>query len=110
MTLVSRPVRAAARRLVGHLDRDHELSDMLTAAQRQLLAATDPTDNRAVGEALRDYRHLAERRRQLAVEAGRAEATLTTAMRAAGFSAQQARTADVRALSAGRYEPLPEDR
>jgi len=53
--------------------------------------------------ALRDYQLFADQRRAVAADVGETTARLVDAMRAAGFSEEQARNADVWALRDGVY-------
>jgi hypothetical protein len=62
----------------------------------------------SIRRAFIDYQNVAESRRQLGFEVGDANARLIAAMTAAGFSEQQARQANVRALATGSFE-LSED-
>jgi hypothetical protein len=58
-----------------------------------------------IHRAVCDYQNASEQRRQYAVEVGELSAQLTAALCAAGWSAQQARRADVHALAAGELLP-----
>ena len=57
----------------------------------------------SIRHALRDYQLVAEQRREVAADIGEATVRLVEAMRAAGFSEEQARNADVWALRDGVY-------
>jgi VIT1/CCC1 family predicted Fe2+/Mn2+ transporter len=113
MLSVDRPVlRDLADVLAGLLERDQRLALELNRAQRRLLDANDRRSFGLAGGEVRaevqqafvEYSLAAEKRRQLAADIGEATAELIVGMRAAGFSEQQARNADVWALRNGIYE------
>jgi hypothetical protein len=113
MVSVDRPaLRELADRLAGLFEHDRRLAVELNRAQRRLLAANDRRATGLAGDGVRAdvqqaflaYSDAAEKRRQLAVEVGETIGDLIAAMRAAGFSEQQARHADVWALRDGVYQ------
>jgi hypothetical protein len=57
----------------------------------------------AIHRGFREYQSACEERRQLAVEVGELSQQLTEALTCAGFSAEDARTADVHQLAAGTW-------
>ena len=121
MTTVSLSERGRfmADLLAGLFEHDRDLAGQLDAARRRLQDANDrvcgeiaETIHRALAEnadaihrALVDYQSLAEQRRRLGADVGEAAVGLIDAMREAGFSDDQARRADVRALRDGVYQP-----
>jgi len=113
MLSVDRPVlRELADMLACLFERDRDLAAELNRAQRRLLAANDRRvlgltryEVRAdVQQAFLAYVHAADKRCQLAADIGEATCDLIDAMQAAGFSEQQARSADVWALRNGIYQ------
>ncbi|HYB23334.1 MAG TPA: hypothetical protein VED41_06020 [Solirubrobacteraceae bacterium] len=109
--------RALAAQLAVLFERDREIVGRLGAAQQQLAAANDRLVCRssALPGALHDvhwqlhrafcaYQSACEQRRQLAVDVGELSALLTGALTAAGYSSQQARSANVHRLAAGTWQ------
>jgi hypothetical protein len=112
------PVPAVARTLAGHLsalfDQDVEIVKQLNDAHLRLANANQQLDARPAPEmhrlpdlhwqihrAFSAYRDAAEQRRQLAVDVGEIAQQLTDTLTAAGWTAQQARRANVHQLAAG---------
>jgi hypothetical protein len=106
-------IRGPADVLAGLFECDRGLATQLNEAQRRLLAANDrrcvaliADEVRAdVQQAFLEYSFAAEKRRQVAADVGEATVRRIDAMKAAGFSEQQARNADVWALRTGTYRP-----
>ena len=104
-------VRALAAVLADLFERDCGLAAELGRAQRRLLNANDirraaPGHGQVsaeVRQAFAEYEAAAEKRRVVACQVGEATVRLVDAMRAAGFSEPQARSADVWALRVGVY-------
>jgi hypothetical protein len=111
-----RAVPAHARQLAAHLsalfDRDLEIVKRLNDAHHQLDSANQQLDAPAAPDTLRlpnlhwqihrafsAYQHAAEQRRQLAVDVGEIAQQLTDTLTAAGWTAQQARRANVHHLA-----------
>jgi len=114
--VLDRQVRVLADVLAALFDRDRELAGELNTAQRRLLGANDQVKAVTAGSAGREladtirrafvtYQHAAEDRRGLGADVGEGVVRLVDAMQAVGFSEQQARNADVRALRNGIYRP-----
>jgi len=112
-------VRVLADVLAALFERDRELAGEMNAAQRRLLGAneqvkavTEGSAGRGLADTVRGafvaYQHAAEDRRGLGADVGEAVVRLVDAMTAAGYSEQQARTADVWALRDGIYRPAAE--
>ncbi|MGH8519279.1 MAG: hypothetical protein ACREUE_17650 [Panacagrimonas sp.] len=89
-------------------ERDRELAEQLSAAQRRLREVSERLGSPiadTIHQAFVDYQAAAERRRQLGADVGEAAVRLVDAMQADGFTAAQARRADVWALREGVYRP-----
>jgi hypothetical protein len=117
--VVPAQARTVAARLAALFDRDRQLAERLNAAGRRLRAANDqlgpgaavdplPTacDRAGSGQlhweihgAFWDYQQACEQRRQLAFEVGELAQQLTDALIRAGWSVNEARTADVDQLA-----------
>jgi hypothetical protein len=107
--------RALAARLAGLFGADQEIVVWLNDAHHRLAAANDrlwiepATDPVTVHEQIRrafwTYQHASEERRQLAVDVGELSQQLTDTLTAAGYSRQQARSANVHALADGTWQP-----
>jgi hypothetical protein len=111
-------VRGLADALAGLFECDRGLAAKLNGAQRRLLDANDRRWCSAligdevrgdVQQAFLEYSYAADKRRQVAADVGEATVRLISAMQAAGFSEQQARSADVWALRTGTYRPADEE-
>jgi len=110
--------RALAARLGALFERDSEIVGALNDAHRLLSGANDrlwidpDVDPLGVHEQIRRafcaYQHASEQRRQLAVDVGELSQQLTDALTAAGYSAQQARAANVHQLAAGTWQTADE--
>ena len=110
--------RALAARLGALFERDSEIVGALNDAHRLLSGANDrlwidpDVDPLGVHEQIRRafcaYQHASEQRRQLAVDVGELSQQLTGALTAAGYSAQQARSANVHQLAAGTWQAADE--
>ena len=93
----------------------HRLTDAhhrLMHANRRLSSAPDPVQqiHWQIHQAFCAYQHATEQRRQLAVDVGELSQQLTQALRAAGWSTDQARRVNVHTLARpdGRLKhPLP---
>jgi hypothetical protein len=117
LTTAAVPVvaRALAARLAALFQADQEVVVRLTDAHHRLAAANDrlwiepAVDPLAVHQqvhrAFCAYQHASEQRRQLAVDVGELSQQLTDALTAAGYSPQQARSANVHALAADTWQP-----
>jgi uncharacterized caspase-like protein len=102
--------RVLADLLAALFEDDRKLADQLNAAQRRLQAANAQVDGEIadlIHRAFTDYQSVAEQRRQLGADVGEATARLSDAMQEAGFSEEQTRHADVRALREGVYRRSP---
>ncbi len=106
--------RALAAQLSALFDRDVEIvkqlnhaHDLLAHANEQLYTTpildTPQQIHWQIHHAFSTYQAAAEQRRQLAVDVGEISQQFTTALCAAGYSAQQARQANVHQLA----EPTP---
>lgn len=112
--------RALAARLAGLFGADQEIVVRLNDAHHRLAAANDrlwsrpAADPAGIHEQIRRafsiYQHASEERRQLAVDVGELSQQLTDTLTAAGYSRQQARSANVHALAAGTWQPTHETR
>ena len=110
--------RALAARLAGLFETDQEIVARLNGAHQQLACANDRlwcdpvADRLVVHEQVRRafcaYQQASEERRQLAVDVGELSAWLTDALTAAGYSSQQARSANVHEVAAGTWQPIDE--
>ena len=117
-----RAVPAQARQLAARLsalfDRDVEIVKRLNDAHHRLAHANQQLDARAAPDMLRlpdlhwqiqrafcAYQDAAEQRRQLAVDVGEIAQQLTDALTAAGWTAQQARHANVHQLADSTAPP-----
>jgi hypothetical protein len=85
------------------------------SSRSEILDATDPLQeaqraHRAIHHALIAYQNAAERRRQLAAEVGELNGELIATLVAAGWSAHDASTADVRRLARGTQDVTHERR
>jgi hypothetical protein len=117
---VSVQARALAARLAGLFGADQEIVVRLNDAHHRLAAANDRLWTRPAADPVRiqeqirrafwTYQHASEQRRQLAVDVGELSQQLTDALTAAGYSRQQARSANVDALAAGTWQPTDETR
>jgi hypothetical protein len=111
-----RAVPAQARQLAARLsalfDRDLEIVKRLNHAHHRLANANQQLDaptapdtlrlpdlHRQIQRAFRAYQDAAEQRRQLAVDVGELAQQLTDTLTAAGWTAQQARHANVHQLA-----------
>jgi len=111
--------RALAAQLAGLFKTDQEIVVALNDAHRRLAAANDHlwTPDSAV-DPLRIHEHIrrafcahqqaSEQRRQLAVDVGELAQQLADTLTTAGYSRQQARSANVDALAAGTWQPTDE--
>jgi hypothetical protein len=111
--------RALAARLATLFQTDQEIVVRLNDAHHQLAAANDRWTWPAAGpvgiheqirRAFWTYQHASEQRRQLAVDVGELSQQLTDTLTSAGYSRQQARSANVDALAAGTWPPIDETR
>jgi len=110
--------RALAARLAGLFETDSEIVAALNDAHHLLAGANDRlwTDravdplrvHEQIHRAFCAYQHASEQRRQLAVDVGELAQQLTDALTAAGYSPQQARSANVHKLAAGAWQPTEE--
>jgi hypothetical protein len=101
--------RVVAGRLAALFGTDQQIVRQLNDAQRRLRAANDRLSAGRVLEvgavhwqihgAFCDYQHAAEQRRQLAVDVGELSHQLTDLLQAAGWSIEQARSANVHQLA-----------
>jgi hypothetical protein len=104
--------RQLAARLSGLFDRDLEIVKRLNDAHHRLATANQQLDARAaphtlslpdlhsqIHRAFCAYQDASEQRRQLAVDAGEIAQQLTDALTAVGWTAQQARRANVHQLA-----------
>ncbi len=92
--------------LAALFEEDRKLAEQLNAAQRRLQAANGQvadTIAHAIHSAFAEYQSVAERRRALGADVGEAAVRLIDAMQETGYSAEQARNADVWALRDGVY-------
>jgi hypothetical protein len=113
-------VRALAARLARLFEADQEIVVALNDAHHRLAAANDrlwtrpAVDPAGIHEQIRrafwTYQQASEERRQLAVDVGELAQQLTDTLTAAGYSRQQARSANVHALAAGTWHPTHETR
>lgn len=120
LTTVPVDARALAARLARLFQADQEIVVRLNDAHHRLAAANDrlwtwPAADPAgvhhqIHRAFWTYQHASEQRRQLAVDVGELAQQLTDALTAAGYSQQQARSANVDALAAGTWQPTDETR
>jgi len=111
--------RAIAARLAGLFETDQEIVARLNGAHHLLAGANDRlwcdpvADRLVVHEQVRRafcaYQQASEERRQLAVDVGELSAWLTDALCAAGYSPQQARSANVHEVAAGTWEAITEE-
>ncbi|MGP0033095.1 MAG: hypothetical protein ACLP4R_00710 [Solirubrobacteraceae bacterium] len=105
--------RALAARLAALFETDREIVERLNDAHHRLSNANDrlwsdpPTDPHGVHltihRAFCAYQSACEQRRQLAVDVGELSARLTDALTAAGYSTEQARSANVHQLAQGTW-------
>jgi hypothetical protein len=112
--------RALAARLASLFGADQQIVVRLNDAHHQLAAANDrlwtrpAADPAGIHEQIRlafwTYQHASEQRRQLAVDVGELSQQLTDTLTAAGYSRQQARSANVHALAAGTWKPTDDTR
>jgi hypothetical protein len=115
--VVPTQARQLAARLSALFDRDAEIVKRLNDAHHRLANANQQLDARAapdmprlpdlhwqIQRAFCAYQDAAEQRRQLAVDVGEIAQQLTDALTQAGWTAQQARRANVHQL-AGRAAP-----
>jgi hypothetical protein len=117
-TAVPVDARALAARLAALFQADQEIVVRLNDAHHRLAAANDRLSiepavdplavHQQVHRAFWTYQQASEQRRQLAVDVGELSQQLTDALTAAGYSPQQARSANVDALSAGTWQPTDE--
>jgi hypothetical protein len=104
--------RQLAARLSALFDRDVEIAKRLNDAHHRLTNANQQLDARAapdtphlpdlhrqIQRAFCTYQHAAEQRRQLAVDIGEIAQQLTDTLTAAGWTAPQARRANVHQLA-----------
>jgi hypothetical protein len=117
LTTATVPVqaRALAARLARLFQTDQEIVVRLNDAHHQLAAANDrlwsgpAADPAGIHEQIRrafcSYQHASEQRRELAVDVGELAQQLADTLTAAGYSRQQARSANVDALAAGTWQP-----
>jgi len=122
LTTATVPVqaRALAAQLATLFRADQEIVVRLNDAHHQLAAANDrlwsgpaadpPGIHEQIRRAFWTYQHASEQRRQLAVDVGELSQQLTDALTAAGYTRQQARSANVDALAAGTWQPTHETR
>lgn len=122
LTTVTVPddARALAARLARLFQTDQEIVLRLNDAHHRLAAANDrlwiePAAGPAgihhqIHRAFCAYQHASEQRRQIAVDVGELSQQLTDTLTAAGYSRQQARSANVHALAAGTWQPTNETR
>ena len=110
--VVTAHARQLAARLSALFDRDLEIVKQLNDAHHRLANANQQLDARATPDTHRlpdlhwqihrafcAYQNAAEQRRQLAVDIGETAQQLTDALTAAGWTAQQARHANVHQLA-----------
>jgi hypothetical protein len=112
--------RALAARLAGLFEADQEIVVRLNDAHDRLAAANDrlwiepaadPVGiHHQIRRAFWTYQHASEQRRQLAVDVGELSQQLTDTLTAAGYSRQQARSANVDAVAAGTWQPTNDTR
>jgi hypothetical protein len=112
--------RAPAARLAGLFETDSEIVATLNDTHHLLAGANDRLwSDRAVNplgvheqihRAFCAYQHASEQRRQLAVDVGELAQQLTDALTAAGYSPQQARSANVHELAAGTWQAAGDQR
>jgi hypothetical protein len=112
--------RALAARLASLFQADQEIVLRLNDAHHRLAAANDrlwiepaadPVGvHHQIHRAFWTYQHASEERRQLAVDVGELSQQLTDTLAAAGYSRQQARSANVHALATGTWQPTDETR
>ena len=113
--------RVVAARLAALFGTDQQIVGQLNDAHDRLQAANDQLRAGQVLDlgpvhwqihgAFCDYQHAAEQRRQLAVDVGELAAQLTDLLKAAGWTARQARSANVHQLAtAVTAGPAAEDR
>jgi hypothetical protein len=117
-TTVPDHARALAARLASLFQTDQEIVLRLNDAHHRLAAANDrlwtrPATNpvgvhHQIHRAFWTYQHASEQRRQLAVDVGELSQQLTDALTAAGYSRQQARSANVEELAASTWQPTDE--
>ena len=106
---------ALAARLARLFQTDQEIVLRLNDAHHRLAAANDRLWTRPAADPVRiheqirrafwTYQHASEQRRQLAVDVGELSQQLTDTLTAAGYSRQQARSANVHTLAAGAWQP-----
>lgn len=77
-------------------------------AEQPIAALQEVADT--IRSAFIDYQDRGDDRRILAMDVGEANVRLIAALSAAGFTEQEARSADVHALADGRYAPAREER
>lgn len=112
--------RALAARLAGLFHADQEIVVRLNDAHHRLAAANDRlwtwpaadpvAVHHQIHRAFWTYQHASEERRQLAVDVGELAQQLTDTLTAAGYSRQQARSANVDAVAAGAWQPAEDTR
>jgi hypothetical protein len=110
--------RALPARLAGLFEADQEIVVRLNDAHDRLAAANDRLwtwpaadpvgTHHQIHRAFWTYQHASEQRRQLAACVGELSQQLTDALTAAGYSRQQARSANVEELAASTWQPTDE--
>jgi hypothetical protein len=110
--------RALAARLAALFETDSEIVSALNDAHHLLASANDRLRSAPAAQTLRvhdqirrafwAYQQASEQRRQLAVDVGELSQQLTDALTNAGYSPQQARSANVHELAAGAWQPAEE--
>lgn len=109
--IVGARARALAARLAALFETDRKIVVGLSDAQHRLLSAGDRLSwlpgtsdaHQQLHSAFSAYQQGCEQRRQLAVDVGELSQQLTDTLTAAGYSAEQARRANVHELAAGRW-------
>jgi hypothetical protein len=107
-----------AARLAALFQTDQEIVAALSGAHHLLDRANDrlrsdpAVDQLVVHEQIHlafcAYQQASEQRRQLAVDVGELSQQLTDALTTAGYPAEHARSANVRELAAGTWQPTAE--
>jgi hypothetical protein len=107
--------RALAARLAALFEQDSEIVSALNDAHYLLASANDRlcstpaadplVIHHQVHRAFCAYEQASEQHRQLAVDVGELSQQLTDTLTAAGYHAQEARSANVHQLAAGTWQP-----
>jgi hypothetical protein len=114
---VSGHARALAAQLAALFETDQRIVERLNDAQHRLANANDRLWSNPAADAhdvhwqihraFCGYQSASEQRRQLAVDVGELSAQLTDALTTAGYSTEQARSANVHQLAHGTW-PAPD--